>query len=364
MEKNKLVKNESQQWFSEIIIDWYNKNKRSLPWRNTNDAYLIWLSEIILQQTRVEQGMSYYKKFVETFPSVKHLAKANEDQVLKLWQGLGYYSRARNLHSTAKFIVNNYKDKFPDNYKQILELKGVGEYTAAAISSFAFNLPYAVVDGNVYRVLSRVFGIATPIDSTIGKKQYAELAQILLNKNNPALHNQAIMEFGAIYCKVSNPDCTNCPLNTKCLAFANSLVNELPIKEKKTKVRKRFFNYLVFKNKKHTLIHRRTEKDIWQNLNDFPMIESKSEIQIENLLESKELKSILGKNKFALLTVSTTYKHILSHQQLFATFYEITVSSDLAELNLKNCIKIDTTKIHNYAVPRLVEKYLEDSWTK
>ncbi len=225
--------------FSKKIIAWYQQNKRELPWRNTKDPYLIWLSEIILQQTRVEQGMAYYLKFAKEFPSVKELAKAENEKVMKLWQGLGYYSRARNLHTTAKTITDNYKGKFPEQHEDILLLKGVGEYTAAAIVSFAFNKPHAVVDGNVYRLLSRVFGIETPIDTTLGKKEFNALANELLDKKNPALHNQAIMEFGAIQCKPVSPDCSVCPLNTMCFAYSKKSVSKLPVKAKKTKVRNR-----------------------------------------------------------------------------------------------------------------------------
>ena len=231
--------------FSQKIIFWYEHNKRDLPWRNTRDPYLIWLSEIILQQTRVDQGMSYYLKFVGEFPTVKQLAKADNEKVMKLWQGLGYYSRARNLHTTAKIILLEHKGVFPKEFETILALKGVGEYTAAAIASFAYNKPYAVVDGNVYRVLSRVFDISTPIDSTQGKKEFNHLAGELLDKNKPAIYNQAIMEFGAMQCKPINPYCAVCPLNTMCLAYSKKLVAELPVKSKKTKVRDRYFNYIV-----------------------------------------------------------------------------------------------------------------------
>ena len=231
--------------FSEKIIAWYDQNKRDLPWRNTKDAYLIWLSEIILQQTRVDQGMDYYLKFAKEFPTVKHLAKADNEKVMKLWQGLGYYSRARNLHTTAKIISEKYHGKFPDEYSDILSLKGVGNYTAAAIASFAFNKPYAVVDGNVYRVLARVFGIESPIDSTQGKKEFETLATELLDRKKPASHNQAIMELGALQCKPVNPDCSICALNTMCFAYSKKRINELPVKAKKTKVRNRYFNYIV-----------------------------------------------------------------------------------------------------------------------
>ena len=219
-------------FFAKRLIKWYNFNKRELPWRSTSDPYKIWLSEIILQQTQVNQGLSYYLKFVEEFQTVKDLAKAPADKVMKLWQGLGYYSRARNLHEAAKNIVNEHKGEFPKAYEDIRALKGVGDYTAAAIASIAYNLPYAVVDGNVYRVLSRIFGIETPIDSTSGKKEFNELANELLTKKNPADYNQAIMEFGALYCRPKNPDCTNCIFNDKCEAYRLNKINLLPVKSK------------------------------------------------------------------------------------------------------------------------------------
>src|ERR1043165_6651460 len=256
--------------FSGKIMTWYEQNKRDLPWRNTRDPYLIWLSEVILQQTRVDQGMAYYHKFAEAFPTVKDLAKADSDKVMKLWQGLGYYSRARNLHAAAKMVAGKYKGVFPASYEGIKELKGVGDYTAAAIASFAFKLPHAVVDGNVYRVLSRVFGIETPIDSTQGKKEFNKLANELLDISNPADHNQAVMEFGSQFCKPVNPDCKSCFFNTKCFAFKHSKVPELPVKSKKTKVRSRYLNYFIIVDKNGSIfVHKRQKKDIWEGLYEF-----------------------------------------------------------------------------------------------
>ncbi|MCE3280368.1 MAG: A/G-specific adenine glycosylase [Bacteroidetes bacterium] len=345
--------------FSGIITSWYQQNKRDLPWRNTNDPYMIWLSEIILQQTRVDQGMSYYIKFAESFPSVNDLAKADEEKVMKLWQGLGYYSRARNLHAAAKTVKAEYKGKFPSAYETILSLKGIGEYTAAAIASFAFNKPHAVVDGNVYRVLSRVFGIETPIDSTNGKKEFLQLANELLNKKEPALHNQAIMEFGALQCKPQNPDCSVCPLNMHCYAFAKKQVNELPVKSKKTKVRDRFFNYIVLTNKESTIINKRTDKDIWTNLYDFPLIETPMGVAEPDLIVSSEWKKLVGKNKYVLRAVSPEYKHVLSHQKIYARFWEIECAKDLSNFKPDAAIIIKKKDLQKYAVPRLIENYLE-----
>jgi A/G-specific adenine glycosylase len=345
--------------FSDKIIGWYNSNKRDLPWRATKDAYLIWLSEIILQQTRVEQGMAYYLKFAKAFPTVKHLAKADNEKVMKLWQGLGYYSRARNLHHTSKIITDKYKGKFPEAYEDVLALKGVGDYTAAAIVSFAYNKPYAVVDGNVYRVLSRVFGITTPIDSSKGKKEFYQLANELIDKKDPGLFNQAIMEFGAMQCKPANPDCANCPLNTMCFAFAKKRVAELPIKEKKTKVRNRYFNYIILNHKGNIAINKRGVNDIWANLYDFPLIETDKELSEEEFLSSSTWKKMIRKNKYSVKSVSVMPKHILSHQKIYARFWEIDCVSAFNELLQPTSTVIKQKDIQKYAIPRLIENYWE-----
>ncbi|MES2591127.1 MAG: A/G-specific adenine glycosylase [Bacteroidota bacterium] len=347
--------------FSEKITKWYQQNKRDLPWRNTKDAYFIWLSEIILQQTRVEQGMSYYLKFAKEFPTVKHLAKADNEKVMKLWQGLGYYSRARNLHSTAKIITDTYQGKFPEQYSDILSLKGVGEYTAAAIASFAFNKPHAVVDGNVYRLLSRVFGIETPIDSSQGKKEFYALANELINKKDPALHNQSIMEFGSMQCKPVSPDCTVCPLNTMCFAYSKKRVAELPVKEKKTKVRNRYFNYIVLNHKNTTAINKRLEKDIWTNLYDFPLIETDKQLTEEQFLKSESWSNfVAGTKSYTVKSVSAHFKHILSHQKIYARFWEIDCPKPFEKMLSSSSIVIKEQDIFKYAVPRLIENYLEN----
>ena len=344
--------------FSEIIIAWYNQNKRNLPWRNTNNPYLIWLSEIILQQTRVEQGMSYYLKFAEEFPTVNHLAKADNDRVMKLWQGLGYYSRARNLHTTAKNISENYNGNFPQDYNTILSLKGVGEYTTAAIVSFAFNKPHAVVDGNVYRLLSRVFGISTPIDSSQGKKEFSSLANELLDAKNPALFNQAIMEFGAMQCKPANPNCEKCPLKIMCVAYTTKVVNALPVKSSKTKVRDRFFNYIVFNYKGNTAIQQRVENDIWINLYEFPNVETEGMLSEEDFLQSDNWKKFIRNNKYSIQKISSTFKHILSHQRIYARFWEINCSSHIDAYVSKKALVIPCKSLCKYAIPRLIDKYL------
>jgi A/G-specific adenine glycosylase len=343
--------------FDKILIKWYNANKRDLPWRNTKDPYLIWLSEIILQQTRVDQGMPYYLAFAKNFQDVKSLAKADMNKVLKLWQGLGYYSRARNLHTTAKQVTEIHKGKFPADYNELLKLKGVGAYTAAAIASLAFELPHAVVDGNVYRLLSRYFGIEDAIDSTEGKKKFSKLANELIDKKNPGTYNQSVMEFGAIQCKPVNPDCNVCPLQNSCYAFAEKLIDKLPVKVKKTAVRARHFNYFVIHYKNTVYLNHRTEKDIWKGLYDFPLIETKDNASETEILGSPELKTILEKTKFHVRSVSKFYKHILSHQHLYARFIEFEIDKPLKN---KNLIKANLKELEKFALPRLVERYISE----
>ncbi|MEO6884315.1 MAG: A/G-specific adenine glycosylase [Bacteroidia bacterium] len=352
--------------FSEKIIFWYDKNKRDLPWRNTKNPYLIWLSEIILQQTRVEQGMDYYLRFAKEFPTVKKLAEASEDKVLKLWQGLGYYSRARNLHASAKFIHEKCKGKFPETYSEILQLKGVGDYTASAISSFAFGEAQPVVDGNVFRVLARVFGIKTAIDSGAGKKVFRETAFQLLDKKNPGKYNQAIMEFGSQQCKPQNPDCKNCVLNTMCFAYENNAQQQFPVKEKNTKQRNRYFNYFVFTHAEKIIFRKRSGKDIWKNLYDFPLLETDTEIAEKIFFENKALKNYFSElrisSNYSVEKVSSTHKHILSHQKIHARFWKINLKKMPSETILKknNFSCIPKKKSSQFAVPRLIDIYLKE----
>jgi len=334
--------------FHLLITDWYRLNKRELPWRFTNDPYKIWLSEIILQQTRVDQGLNYYLKFIKNYPTVFDLASADEQQVLKDWQGLGYYSRARNLHSTAKSIVNDFNGVFPSNYLQIIKLKGVGEYTAAAIASFAFNESRAVVDGNVYRVLSRYFDIDLPIDSTSGKKYFSELANELIHPTNPADHNQAIMELGALVCKPAQPSCPTCPLNSSCKALENQNISIRPVKVKKTKVRNRYFSFLVFENADELIIEKRTGKDIWSNLFQFPLFETEEPARVEAII------SVTGTEPDFY---SEEIIHILSHQRLHARFYHF---EQLPSKLNQGWIKIKKVELDNYPLPRLIDRYLEN----
>ena len=348
--------------FSQTIIRWYNKNKRDLPWRHTKDPYKIWLSEIILQQTRVQQGLPYYKTFVKKFPAIHHLAKAKEDVVMKTWQGLGYYSRARNLHHTAKFISEKLKGKFPKEYDKIKKLKGVGEYTAGAIASFAFNKPHPVVDGNVFRVLSRYFGIKTPIDSTEGKKEFTRKAEFLLDKKNPGLFNQAIMEFGALQCVPQNPDCGKCPLKKNCKAYSKNLADILPIKSKKGKIRTRYFNYFIIRKNGKVLINKRTANDIWKNLYDFPMIETNKEVS------SSRIKKMLGINPKSLIFNPKSLKHTLSHQIIFARFWEVEpseiISSSLNIQQKPNIYYVVENQLNKLAFPRLIELYFDKNYSK
>lgn len=345
-----------ESWFSRGLQRWYGENKRDLPWRKETDPYKIWLSEIILQQTQVAQGLSYYLKFAQNYPTVKHLAKAGEDKVLKDWQGLGYYSRARNLQAAAKDIVLNRGGVFPDTHEGLRNLKGVGEYTASAIASFAYNQPYAVVDGNVYRLLSRIFGIQTPIDSSAGKKEFAELAKDLLDVKNPGTHNQSIMEFGSQWCKPANPDCENCIFRNKCFAYKNKVVGQLPVKAKKTKVTNRYFNYLVVVDRnKNIQVNKRTAKDIWQGLYDFPMIETDKQITEKKLFTLPEFNSIVSEG-FSLLHFSKQYKHILSHQHLYAKFY--VVKTGKLKSGMVSCSTVKN--LEKLAFPRLISKFLDD----
>ena len=339
--------------FSDILSQWYAINKRDLPWRSTVNPYHIWLSEIILQQTRVDQGLPYYLKFIDTFPVVADLANADEDLVLKLWQGLGYYSRARNLQFSAKLILSEFGGNFPDNHDDILKLKGVGPYTAAAISSFSFGLPFAVLDGNVIRVLSRVFGIQTPFDTTAGKKQFQKLAQELLDKKNPAEYNQSIMEFGALQCVPKSPKCNDCPIVHDCIAFNTNTVSLLPVKSKKLKVKNRFLHFLVVNKNNEVLIGKRNS-GIWQGLYEFPFLEFD-----ENLNEKSVLKSPLWINFFKdsvkqISSISEEYIHKLSHQKIHAKFWEIDVNSfRSSDFKIVKCIELQ-----KYPVSSLIEKYL------
>jgi len=333
--------------FHLLTTDWYRQNHRDLPWRNTTDPYYIWLSEVILQQTRVAQGLSYYEKFVRNYPSLESLASAEEQQVLKDWQGLGYYSRARNLHFAAKQIMNEFEGNFPSSFRDLKKVKGIGNYTAAAIASFAYKEPVAVVDGNVYRVLSRCFDLSTPIDTSAGIKEFQDLAQLLIHPVHPDIHNQAIMELGALICTPKKPECNVCPINSICLARQNKTIENRPVKSKKTKVRQRYFHYYI-EESNHIHLAKRSEKDIWQNLFEFPLFESLSEKDFQ--LKHKELsnKSIYH---------SEVITHLLSHQKLNVVFYHMKEINE--EFDGREVFKIDVERLSDYPVPKLIENYID-----
>ncbi|NQY27959.1 MAG: A/G-specific adenine glycosylase [Flavobacteriaceae bacterium] len=340
--------------FSNQLVSWYLKNKRDLPWRNTVDPYKIWLSEIMLQQTRVAQGLPYYLKFVSAFPSVIGLAEASEEEVLKLWQGLGYYSRARNLHATAKYVSYELKGVFPDNYNDLKKLKGVGDYTASAIASICYKEPKAVLDGNVFRVLARLYGIDTPINSPAGVKVFAELSQQLLDVNNPDTHNQAIMEFGARHCAPKKPLCESCIYNRSCVALKNNQVGELPVKLKKIKVKKRYFNYIVpIADNGFTILNKRAEKGIWANLYEFPLVETMGVIGIKELKNEIHKLAVLDTSFELSMYNEKEIVHKLSHQHIYTRFW-IATTDKLMEP------KVSFSEIEKYPVPVLIANFINE----
>ena len=343
--------------FQDTLLNWYSAHKRDLPWRHTTDPYQIWLSEVILQQTRVVQGLPYFEHFVSRYPKVTDLANASEDDVLRSWQGLGYYSRARNLHYTAKLVQQNYNAIFPDSYQGLLKLKGIGPYTAAAIASFAYDEKVAVVDGNVYRVLSRYFGIDTDILSPAGIKIFRSLAEDILPSNHVNTYNQAIMEFGALQCTPSNPDCMNCPLVSSCYAFKEKKQSQLPVKIKKLKVKVRFLNYLVIEHNGKLFMNQRGPKDIWQGLYDFCLIETENEQNQEEFLNNLTLKE--KTNDFMLKHVSEPIKHQLTHQTLYAKFWHFEAKGENMLLN-NTLVAYTLPEIHDLPKPVLVQKYLAE----
>lgn len=342
--------------FSEELLRWYQNNKRDLPWRTTNNAYIIWLSEIILQQTRVEQGMPYFYRFAEKYPSVIDFAAADEDAILKMWQGLGYYSRGRNMLKTARQVVEQYNGVFPQQYDELIKLKGIGEYTASAIASFSANQPKAVVDGNVYRVLARYFGIEEAINSPKGKKDFQNLADEILNHNHPGLHNQAIMEFGAMLCKPKNPACGICPVRTGCYAFKNNAINSLPFKLKTTKIRERFFNYFLIINNKEILLNKRGDNDIWANMYDLPLIETSGLTLINELFMLPDIKNYFGED-IEIQEVSPVYKHILTHQRLHVRFIKLKAP----HINLQqNWFFSRVENLEKFALPKIIFIFIKN----
>ena len=340
--------------FAEKIVAWYAGNKRELPWRDTEDPYVIWISEIILQQTRVAQGYDYFQRFIRRFPDVRALAEADEDEVMRYWQGLGYYSRARNLHEAAKGM----NGVFPTAYEGVRALKGVGEYTAAAICSFAYGMPYAVVDGNVYRLLSRYFGIDTPIDSAEGKKLFAALAEEMLDKSRPAIYNQAVMDFGAMQCTPRSPGCLSCPLAEGCSAWREGRVEQLPVKRHKTKTSDRYFHYIYVRMGACTFIHKRRGDDIWKNLFELPLVETAGPVSEEAFRQLPEVRALFaGDERSALRLVCGNVKHVLSHRVIHADFYEAVLPEESASFSAY--LRVRREDLGEYAVPRLIEAFLE-----
>jgi A/G-specific adenine glycosylase len=339
---------------------WYDNEKRDLPWRNTSDPYKIWLSEIILQQTRVVQGIVYYHIFLKRFPDVFSLARAETDEVLKIWQGLGYYSRARNLHETARKIAFEKNGMFPDTYSELLKLKGIGEYSAAAISSITHNEPRAAVDGNVKRVISRLFSIDQPIDSSEGKRVINLLAGEILDIRQPGRHNQAMMELGANICLPKKPKCLICPLNSECLALKDNKVSDLPVKYQKTKVKNRFFIYIIIRDGDTIRLQRRKKGDIWEGLYEFPLIETK---EIADLFEFPGLIADYFKidfQAFQITRYSEIITHKLSHLNIICRFLSINVSENLDTSKLPG-IELHVSEFDKYAVSKLIERYISDS---
>ena len=337
--------------FTSKLLAWYAQHKRDLPWRTTKDPYTVWLSEVILQQTRVAQGLPYYERFVDHFPNVKALANASEDEVLKLWQGLGYYSRARNLHKAAKEVTRLHHGILPNTYKGLISLPGIGPYTASAIASICFNETTAVVDGNVYRVLSRYFDEKTPINQPEGVRLFQELAQSLIDQNNPGAYNQAIMEFGALQCTPKQPLCTSCPLRNNCQSKANNTIAQRPQKIKSKAAKNRFFHYLIpFDSQQNTLLNKREGKDIWYGLYEFPLLEA------DCILTEAELKSHPNLPNWAKTTKWTKFDdntliHKLSHQTLHTHFWILE--------GVEKQLPIPWSEVQNFGVSRLIERFLQ-----
>lgn len=340
---------------NELLLKWYDENGRDLPWRNTKNPYYVWVSEIVLQQTKVNQGLNYYLNFINHFPTIKILAESDLDKVLHVWQGLGYYSRARNMHFTAKFIINECKGVFPDTYSELLKLKGVGSYTAAAIASIISNEKVAVLDGNVYRLYSRLYLVEEAINTTKGRKTFSALAEKVLFKDDPGKFNQAIMDFGAMQCVPKNPNCDSCILNTYCLAFEKNMVSKLPVKEGKTKVRNRFFNYVILLDGDSVYIKNRKDKDIWQGLYEFPLFEYDSDEQ--DVLLSNDM-NVLVKSPVEILYVSEKKIHILSHQKIFAKAF--CLKAELKEDKKKQFIKIPYKELTDYPFPKLLTNFIDE----
>lgn len=349
----------NEPFFVKNLLHWHDHdNNRSLPWKGETDPYKIWLSEILLQQTRAEQAINYYHSFTKSFPDICTLARAPDRTVLKLWEGLGYYSRCRNMIETAQYVCNELNGVFPSDYQDIISLKGIGSYTAAAISSFAFKLPYAVVDGNVKRVLARFFGIQTPVDTPEGTRIIRQLADRLLYRRHPDRYNQAIMDFGATVCKPTNPQCPLCPLNSRCVAYKTGQVQLLPVKLKKIKIKLRYFNYLRFHYKDYDYIRIRKAKDIWMGLYEYPLLESDHLLTIEEIFGQAKLGEYFQKNIISIKGTSQPIVQKLTHQKIIAQFTDISVSKKVSDF--WGARPVRHNKMRQYPFPKIITGYLED----
>jgi A/G-specific adenine glycosylase len=344
--------------FTANLLGWFKKNHRDLPWKDTKDPYKIWLSEIILQQTRVEQGHSYYLRFIDQYPTVEALAVAPLDEVLKLWQGLGYYSRARNLHITAQTVAHTYHGRFPTSSSELLSLKGIGEYTAAAIASFAFDEPAPALDGNGYRILTRVFGVHTPIDSNEGKKAVRKLAQELISQRYPADFNQALMDFGSLVCVPKAPKCAECPLQEGCYAYRSEKVAVLPVKSRKPEIRTRYFHYFIVHEKRHVYLHQRSDNDIWKGLYEFPLIETEVEVPPEKITAQPDWEKLFDGEKVRITDCSPLIKHQLTHQTLWTRFYLIE-AGEIPQTLRQHYLRVPLKDFDRYSIPRLIDAFLE-----
>ncbi len=348
----------AELFFTTTLLHWdQHQNNRQMPWKGEKDPYKIWVSEIILQQTRVEQGMDYYYRFIEKYPTVHDLANAPEANVFKLWEGLGYYTRCKNLIATAKFISIELNGQFPVTYEGVLALKGIGPYTAAAISSFAYNLPYAVVDGNVFRVLARFFGINTPTDSTSGKLLFTNLANGLLDVKKPGKYNQAIMDFGAIVCKPKQPICSLCPLQKQCMAYTHSQVALLPVKEKKIIKKTRWLFYIIAEFEGSQYLRLRSQKDIWQNLYEFILIETATPVQLESDDFIKQMQGLFGVGNYAVKHISEIYKQQLTHQTIYGQFIKVDL---LKPLSVEGYTPFTLAGMQLLPFPKFITSYLKD----
>ncbi len=343
--------------FKNIIIKWYNQNRRDLPWRETKNPYYIWISEVILQQTRVAQGLNYYIRFISTFPTIKDLANADIDRVMKVWQGLGYYTRARNLHASAKQILADYNGEMPSKYAELINIKGLGPYSAGAIASFAFGEAVPAIDGNVYRVLSRIFGVFSSPETAAGKKEFFNLTMELMDKDNPDTFNQALLDFGALQCVPRSPNCADCTFQDICYAHRNNLTNQLPTKGKKLKTRDRYLNYIIIKLKDYTYIQRREAGDIWTSLYEFPLIETDSQVDILTLTKHVIWKELFAKNKITTVYESKPIKHILSHQTLYTKFYIVELSKPTYYIT-SNYLKVMIEDLQDFSTPRVIDNFL------